>query len=54
MARVLLEMPSEDRPGYLQFLEREANETSDLEFRLAIKQYREMSRELRPKVDPEA
>ena len=49
---VLLELAPEDRPKMLQSLERRAKETSDLEFLRAIKQYREMSREIRPKPDP--
>ena len=47
----LLRLEPEVRPRRLQALERHAKETGNLAFLRAIKQYRQMSREVRGKPD---
>jgi hypothetical protein len=49
----LLELEPSDRPKALQVLARTARETGDLEMERAIRQYREMSRRISPKISPD-
>lgn len=53
LARVLLELAPEDRPLYLQHLEKHSERKDEFLVRRALQEYREMSRQVQPKAEPD-